>query len=448
MKMETQTQQMPLAVIQPHTAAIDIGSMLMMVAYSDQKGNQCLLETDGFTESLNALAQTLKQSGVKQVAMEATGVYWYSVYEILEENGFQVTLINPKHFKNVLAQKTDVKDCQWIQQLHAHGLLRASHIAPEVYRELKNYVHERNVLQKQKSDTLNRIHRLLTLMNIKVQHMISDIEGVAGMKLVKAIASGITDAEQLLSLIDIKRLKVKKEELLKSLKGIHKEEYVNILNHTLVAYDFFKQQMKDYEKLIEEVLIKMLPADEKGNKPVIEKKKGLIRKNQYSINLKSYLHHLTGVDITQVDGMDEISTLEIISVTGIDMSKWPTSYHFTSWLNLTPRARKSGGKLLGHQKRFTNNKATMAFRLAARTMWNNKGPLGNLYKKLAAKKGSKKAIKAIARKLAVIFYNIMKHQKSFDKTRLVASTEKQNARKVAYLQKEAKKYGYVLQNVA
>src|SRR5712671_4051360 len=186
-KIETQTKGMQLAVIQPHTAAIDVGSMLMMVAYSDAEGRQMLLQADGFTESLDAIAQTLKEAGVKKVAMEATGVYWMSLYEVLEQKGLQVTLINPRHFKNVDAQKTDVKDCQWIQQLHAHGLLRASLIAPEIYRELKSYLHERNVLQKQKSDTLNRVHRMLTLMNIKVQHLISDIEGVSGMKMLRAI---------------------------------------------------------------------------------------------------------------------------------------------------------------------------------------------------------------------------------------------------------------------
>jgi transposase len=170
------------------------------------------------------LAKTLLSAGVKEVAMEATGVYWMSLYEVLEQKGLRVILINPRHFKNVHAQKTDVKDCQWIQQLHAHGLLRASHIAPELFRELKGYLHERNVLQKQKSDTLNRIHRILTLMNIKVQHLISDIEGVTGMELLRAIASGIEEPEELLSLINTDRLKAGKEELLKSLRGIYKQQ--------------------------------------------------------------------------------------------------------------------------------------------------------------------------------------------------------------------------------
>jgi transposase len=448
--MVKQTKGLQLALIHPQTAAIDIGSMLMMVSYSDAQGNQCLLETDGFTQSLETLSQTLKDAGVTSVAMEATGVYWMSLYEILERKGLSVVLINPRHFKNVDAQKTDVKDCQWIQQLHAHGLLRASHIAPEVYRELKLYVHERNILQQQKSDTLNRMHRLLTMMNVKVQHVISDMEGVAGMKILQAIGQGLQEPEEMLSTLsptEIKRLKAGREQLLKSLKGIYKPQHITILNQLMKSYSFFKEQMLAYEKLMEQVLIRMLPEDELGNKPVIAGKKGHVRKNQYSINLKGYLEKIAGIDLTKIDGLDEISVLEILSVTGVDMSKWPTAEHFSSWLNLSPRPKISGGKILGYQKRFTNNRATQAFRLAAQTMWQHKGALGSLYKRLSAQKGSKKAIKAIARKLAVIFYTMLNNKTEYDTNRMQLNPEKQKTKKIASLQKEALKYGYSLQLV-
>lgn len=439
---------MQLAVINQNTAAIDVGSMLMMVSYTDAQGCQCLIETDGFTQSINELAKTLKEACVTHVAMEATGVYWMALYEVLEQHGLTVTLINPRHFKNVTAQKTDVKDCQWLHQLHAHGLLRASHIAPEIYRELKSYLHERNVLQQQKSDTLNRIHRLLTLMNIKVQHLLSDIEGVSAMKLLRAIADGEQNPDVLLSLIELNKLKATEAELHLSLQGIYQPQYIAILQHLLKAYDFFKAEMKMYELYIEQVLQKMLPEDELGNKPVIEKKKGCVRKNQYSINVKGYLEEILQTDCTLIEGLDEIAILTIIAVTGIDMSKWPSSEHFVSWLNLSPRPKVSGGKLLGHQKRFTNNAATQAFRLAAQAMWRNKGPLGNFYRKLAAKTDSKTAIKALARKLAVIFYNVVKHKSTYDKSRLAINEEQRNQRKVAQLKKMAVSYGFVLQPIA
>jgi len=449
MVKNSKTTALPhLAIINPHTAGIDVGSMLMMVSYTDAQGQQQLMETDGFTESLDELARTLQSQGVTHVAMEATGVYWMALYELLEHYGLVVTLINPRHFKNVDAQKTDVKDCQWLQQLHAHGLLRASHIAPEVYRELKNYLHERNVVQNQKSDTLNRIHRLLTQMNIKVQHLISDMEGVSGMKLLRSIAQGISDPAELLTHINVKKLKASREDLLKSLKGVYKEQYILILQHTLKAYDFFKIQMKSYEGLIEEVLKKMLPENESGCIAEIPTKKGLVRKNQYRINLKEYFKQIIGVDVTKIEGLDEISILEIISVTGVEMNKWPSAEHFVSWLNLSPRPKISGGKVLGHHKRFTNNKATQAFRMAAQTMWKHKGVLGHLYRRLAAQKGSKKAIKAVARKLAVIFYTIVNKKQEYDKSKSQVDIEKLQLRKIARLEKEAAKYGLTLQTIS
>jgi len=370
-----------------------------------------------------------------------------ALYQILEQHGLKVTMVNPRHFKNVDAQKTDVKDSQWLHQLHAHGLLRGSHIPQEIYRELRTYLHERNLLQKQKSDTLNRIQRLLTEMNIKVQHLITDLEGVAGMKLLRGIAAGISDPGELLSLIVVQTLKTSKEDLIKSLKGNYKPQFIKVLQHQLVAFDFFKEQMKDYELLIEDLLKKMLPQDEDA-KVEIKKKTISVRKNQYNFNVKDYLNHIVGVDLTKIDGIDEINVLEIISVTGLDMSKWKTADHFTSWLNLSPRPKISGGKIIGYDKRVSNNQASQAFRMAAQTMWHNKGPLGLAYKRLSAQRGTKKAIKAIARKIAVIFYHMIKNKTSFDKDKLKVDTARQEAKRVAFLKKEAAKYGYVLKNIA
>jgi transposase len=443
---QKEKQSLQLAIIRPCCAAVDVGSTMMMISYSDAEGNQYLMEIDAFTEDLEKAANTLQSVGISEIAMEATGSYWMAFYQILEGYGMKITLVNPRHFKNVDAHKTDVKDSQWLHQLHAHGLLRSSHIPQEVYRELRSYLHERNLLQKQKSDTLNRIQRVLTEMNIKVQHLISDIEGVAGMKLLRGIAHGISDPHELLVLID-RKLKATREDLLKSLNGHYRPQLVKILQRQLVAYDFFREQMKDYELLIEEVLTKMLPVNEQGKKPEIEKKKALIRKNQYSINVKDHLKHIIGVDLTEVDGLDEINVLEIISVTGLDMSKWKSSDHFTSWLNLSPRPKISGGKIIGYDKRTTNNKATQAFRMAAQTMWQNKGTLGQMYRRISHR-GTNKAIKAVARRLAVIFYVMVKNKVAFDKDKLKTDTARQEAKKIASLKKEAAKYGFVLQNLA
>jgi transposase len=437
--------QFVLEIINKQSGAIDVGSTMMMISYTDSEGKNHLIEANAYTDDLTEVAVHLKEAGVEKIGMEATGVYWMALYEILERHGIEVTLVNPKHFKNVAGQKTDVLDCQWLHQLHAYGILRASHIAPDIYRELRTYIHERNILQKQKSDTLNRIHKLLTKMNVKFQHLISDIEGVSGMSLLREIASGITNPENLLAKIDITKLKADKADLIKSLKGIYSPSNIYILRKTLESYDFFKRQMKEYEILIESVLKKMLPPDSKKE---IKKKTSYVRKNQYSINVKEYLKRITGIDLTQIDGLDEICILEIISVTGLNLNKWPTADHFTSWLNLSPRKKITGGKVVGHQKRFTNNPATQCFRMAAQSMWHNKSSLGHLYRRLSYQKGSKKAIKAVARKLAVIFYHMLKNRQEYDPKRLQIDTERQKMIKIDRLKREAAKYGLKLQNVA
>ncbi|EHQ28051.1 IS110 family RNA-guided transposase [Mucilaginibacter paludis] len=434
-------------LLNPHSAGIDIGSMLMVVSYTDREGMINLREFDSFTSSLYELAELLQKEGIEKVVMEATGPYWESLYNILEKHGMEMFLVNPSHYRNVSAQKTDINDAQWLHQLLAHGLIRNSHIAPELYRELRQYLHEREIYQNYKSDSLNRMQKTLTLMNIKFQHLISDVEGVAGMKLLRAISSGICDGQTLLARIDVTKLKASPEDLLSSLQGEYKQHYIHILSITLKSYDFFKEQMQVYESHIEHTLKELLAC--KGEAPtVIQQKTKKVRKNQYSFNLKDYLLGILGVDLTEVEGLDEIGLLTILAVTGTNMKKWPTAEHFVSWLNLSPRPKISGGKIIGYERRNNNNPATQAFRLAAHCLWQSKGPMGQQYRRLASTKGSKKAIKAIARKLAVIFYHMVLNKQAFDATRIQPDIEQQKARKIARLQKDAAKLGMIVQKAA
>lgn len=431
-----------LGVIYPYAAGLDVGSTTMMLSYPGESGVQTVREYDAYSEDLYQMAEDLQQAGVTHVGMEATGVYWMAVYEILEQKGFKVTLVNARHYKNVDGQKTDVKDCQWLQQLHAHGLLRSSHIASEQFRELRTYIHERGVFQENKSQTLNRIHKVLTQMNIKFQHEISDIEGVEGMKVLRKIAAGEQNVEVILQCINMKRLKKSTpESLRKSLEGLFKPHYITVLQKHLIAYDFYKEQMLGYEKLIEKVLQQLI-AEHGNDANSIETKTTKARKNEYHFNVGGYLSKLVSVDVAAIDGFDEITALKIIAVVGLDMNKWPTAEHFCSWLNLSPRPKISGGKIIGYQKRFTNNAATQAFRVAAQTMWQHKGSLGHLYRRLSATKGTKKAIKAVARKLAVIFYNMIKYKTNYDPTKVSVDEEKLKNRKLSRLRKEAQKMGY------
>ena len=443
-KKAKESPALQLALLYPQAAGLDVGSMNMVVSYQDSEGKQKVVEYTAYTEDLKKMGQLLINEGVEHLAMEATGSYWMSVYDILEDAGINITLVNARHYKNVTAQKTDVKDAQWLQQLHAHGLLRGSHIAPEKYRELRTYIHERVVFQNQKSDALNRIQKILTQMNIKVQHIISDIEGVAGMQIIQKIANGICTPDEILSDVNTRSLKASHQELVKSLEGQYKPYLIHVLKQHIKAHGFYKEQMKQYEERIEYLLDQLLPVDENGHKPLIKPKTKKSRKNQYSFNLRDYLTAIAGTDLTEIDGLDEATVLSIISITGTDMGKWKTSDHFTSWLNLSPRMKKSGGKLLGHQKRYTNNQATQAFRLGAQSVWNNKNQLGHLYRRLSASKGSKKAIKAVARRLAVIYYQMMKNKTPYEPQRVSIDNERYRILKLKRLQKEAEKLGYAL----
>ncbi|EHQ27630.1 IS110 family RNA-guided transposase [Mucilaginibacter paludis] len=434
-------------LIYPRSAGVDVGSMLMVVSYTDREGLSHVRPFDSFTDSLHELAALLKTAGVQEVGMEATGSYWMTLFTILEDFGMRVTLINPSHYRNV-AQKTDVNDAQWLHQLLSYGMLRHSHIADEPYRELRQYIHGRDTCKDQKSDTLNRIQKNLTQMNVKFQHLISDIEGVAGMKLLRLIAAGATDPDTLLAQVNHALLKASPEDLLSSLKGDYRPHLVTMLRLNLEAFDFQKKQMLAYETYIEGTLQRLVHQKDDALTKPIEKKKGLVRKNQYHFNLKDYLLAILGVDLTEVDGLDEIGLLTILSVTGTDMSKWPTANQFASWLNLSPRQRITGGRVVGHEKRVTHNPASQAFRLAAFSLWQNKGPLGQQYRKLAGTRGKKKAIKAIARKLAVIFYHMVLKQQPYDPKKIAQDPEKQLARKIARLQKDAAKLGWTLQKVS
>lgn len=443
-----------LPVINFHAAGIDVGSTVMAVSYTDNTGNQCLFKTGCFTRELRELSLLLASEGVKDVAMEATGVYWMSLYEMLEDVDIRVTLIHPGHYKNSANLKTDENDSLWIHQYHSCGILRHSHIASEHYRELRSYIHERNVVQKQKSETLTRIQRLLTMMNLKLHHLISDIEGVGGMRILRAIASGVTCAQTLVNLIDAERFKASRDDLVSSLEGLYKEQFVALLKMKLQEYDFFVSQMRGYETLIEETLKKIVVAAENISLSTVpeskkDKKKKYVRKNQYSFDAKQYLHRLLGTDLTKVEGMDEKMLLDVLSVTGSDMSKWPTEKHFTGWLSLSPRRMKTGGKYIGNEKRRTNNPANQAFRISAQSVGNSsKGSLGMLYRRLAAKKGKRTATKAVARKLAVTFYTLVKNRQEYcplisDKR--IKEQEENNIRK---LKKLAKKMGYSIQKTA
>lgn len=429
-------------VINPKAAGIDVGSMLHYVSVPVELTEDSVRKFGGFTSDLEAIATWLSSLGVTTVAMESTGNYWIPLYDVLQSQGLEVYLVNARHVKNVSGRKTDVSDCQWLQKLHTFGLLSASFIPEEQIRKLRSYVRQRNNIEIDKGKDLQHIQRSLTNMNVKLQHLVSDIEGVAAMKIIKDIVSGITDPK-ILAGHRTKGMKASAEEIEKSLEGNYSEEHMFTMIQAMESYYFHLGQMQKCDEKIELLLGQMSPI-KNNEKFETRLKKRKTRKNQYKFDLNSYLKEILGVDLTKVDGVDENTILEVISETGTDLSKWRTVKHFTSWLKLCPNPAISGGRVLGNKGSKTSSRAAKAFRLAARSLHSSKSYLGALYRRLSYKKGSSTAIKAVARKLAVIFYKMVTEKTVFIKTEMETYNEIYKARIIKTLRKKAQSMGFEL----
>jgi hypothetical protein len=462
-----------LPIVNSHAAGIDVGSREMWVTYTNPEGKIGQFKSGCFTKDLDEIASILLKEEVTAVAMESTGVYGGPLREKLEESGISVTVINPGMYKKPDI-KDDPHDSSWIHLYHSVDLFKKSHFAGEQWRDLREYIHERDVIMTQKAVTLTRIQRQLSMMNVKIQNVISDIEGVGGMKVIRAIAGGETDSEKLVGLLNVALFKASKEELAASLKGNYRPCLVNVLKEKLAEYDFFVSQMRKYEHYIIAILDHLSEVEEakrrvketmgqkenkEGKKTAPKKtaknqtkqtkqKTTKARKNEYSFDGGNYLLRILGIDLTKVEGFNDKSLLTILSVTGIDMSQWKSVRQFVAWLRLSPRPKKSANKVVGYDYSKTNNPATQALRMCAQSLHNSKSPLGCLYRKLLVRNGPKTAIKAVARKLAVLLYTPIKKGVGYSTEYVETEKKKQRVRDEHKLHKLAKQLGYDLTKIA
>lgn len=450
MKKRTATSKTSaLRVVHAKAAGIDVASMVHYVAVPVGLCAQPVRHFGAFTADLEALAAWLVSVGITTVAMESTGNYWLSLYEVLEANGLEVCLVNARHLKNVSGRKTDVADCQWLQQLHSYGLLSPSFIPDELTRPLRCYVRQRNALEKEKARDLQHLQRSLTNMNLKLQHVLSDIEGVVGMQIIEAIAAGESDAA-VLARYRSKAMKATEAELVECLRGNYRAEHIFCLQQALASYRFHIGQMRACEEKIEQLLAARATGVDSAEKEafVARPKSQKVRKNQYSFDVSSYLQQLLGVDLTQVAGLGEATVLDVVSETGTDLSKWPSAKHFTSWLKLCPNPAKSGGKVLGHKGNKTSSRATQAFRLAARALHSSQHPLGVLYRRISHRKGAATAIKAVARKLAVLFYQMVSKKTAYCPVETAGDEAKLKERMIKNLRKKALALGLEVKKIS
>lgn len=430
--------------IRENCAGIDIGSKEIFISVEDQPVIKFLT----FTEDFENARDYLLQNKVKTIAMEATGVYWVILYEILEQAGFDVWLVDGRETKQVPGRKTDVKDCQWIQQLHSYGLLNRCFIATSDIKELRSYMRLRDDHIQSSSMHINHMNKALIEMNIRLKAVLSQIQGYSGITIIEAILGGERDIEFLTNLCHTSVLKEKKELISKSLNGKYTEAGMFALRQAYDGYKFYIQQIQQCDNQIN-IVLNRLGNTGKGYEN--ETKRKPIRHNEPEVdNLGSnMLNVFDGKDATVISGITDYTWLQLLSETGRDLSRWPTEKHFASWLGLSPGQNNSGNKKRNKRKK-GSLKAGQKFRLVAQSLINSKGTaLGVFGRKLKARKGAGIATKAVARKVAESYWRVMVKGIEYAEIGVKQYEEKIKAQKLKTLNRLANEFNlHIADNVS
>jgi len=419
-------------LLNPDAAGIDISSKEHFVAVPKDRAAHCVRCFQSFTSDLHDLANWLRSCNIRTVAMESTGVYWFQLYTILLDYGFEVYLVNAHHVKNVPGRKSDVSDARWLQELHSFGLLNKCFQPNNMTRSLRNYVRQRKQLIKEMTRQTNRMLKSLELMNVKLNNVIRDIHGKTGRLIITAILQGQRNPKELIKHRD-PGIKASAEVLEKSLTANWREEQLFNLQQALEHYDFLQKQLRQCDHQSEMVILKMIDSTSDLKQLKASKK----QKNQPKFNVEQHLYNVLGVDVTQIYGIKSTAALTIYSETGGDLkNKFPSEKQFLSWLNVVPDNKISGGKLLSSKVKKKKNIAGQAFRDAASTLWRAQNPLGEYLRKKKAKSGTKKAIVATARKIAAIYYKMVTQKVNFDPEKIKKQTTQHLENKAKYLEKQ------------
>ncbi len=374
-----------LEIVNPNAAGIDIGSAVHYVCVPEGRDEQRVQKFGCFTEDLHNLAQWLKKCKVTTVAMESTGVYWIPLFQILESYKFEVRLVNARHVKNVPGRKSDVQDCQWLQQLHSYGLLHGSFRPDNQMCVLRSYVRQRKNLTESASTHILRMQKALIQMNIQLHKVISHITGITGMKIIEAIIEGERDPEKLAKFRDA-RIKNDQSTIAKALAGDYREEHLFTLKQEFELYNIYQEKIAECDRNIE-AYYKTFETKSCESKQ-LSKQKNKNSKSKPSFALYEELHRITGMDFTKIPGFDVLSIQTIVSEVGINHSKWPTEKHFSSWLGLSPANKVTGEKVFNTRTRKVINRAANALRIAAHSVGNSKSALGAYYRRLKKRLGS------------------------------------------------------------
>lgn len=438
-----------LPVLFPNTAGIDIGSKSHYVAVPSERDSRPVREFSTFTADLHQMVNWLRECGIKDIIMESTGVYWLSAFELLESSGFNVKLVNARHVKNVSAHKTDVLDCQWLQQLGTFGLVKGAFRPADAILPLRTYLRQRDMLIKSAAVHIQHMQKALTQMNLHLHNVISDITGVTGMAIIRKIVAGTTDPKVLASLRD-ERCRNPEEVIEASLVGNYRKEHLFSLKQALELYDFYAEKIAACDRQIEKEAKRQetkcdsekLQQLKKNSRPPRVCKK--LKKHEYAFDLTSELIRITGVDLTKIPAMGASTALTIVSEIGLDMSRWRSAKSFASWLGLCPGNKVSGGRKLSGKTKPCANRVAIALRIAANTLYNSECAFGAFLRRMKARLGSPKAITALAHKLAKLIYRMLKYGGEYVEKGVEFYEEMYRKRREASLRKKAKEMGYDL----
>ena len=449
MMRKMQTEDLSLEVIHPDAGGIDIGNESHYVAVPPGRDSQSVRRFGCTTAELKAMAAWLKQCRIQTVAMQSTGVYWVAVYDILEQGGLEVYLVNARDTKNLPGRKSDVQESQWLMKLHTYGLLRNSFRPSQEIRVMRTYWRQRNDLVQSAGRHILRIQKALTQMNLQLANVLTDISGATGQAIIKAILAGERDAHKLAEFRD-PRVKASEEQIAQSLEGNWQEDLLFVLKQEHEGYEFCQKQMIECDRQLKQYLQQRedrsqgAPLPEEKRKGRLKKKKG----NAPQFGLREGLFRMTGTDLTRIDSIDVMTATTIVSEAGYDMSKWGTENHFVSWLRLCPDNRISGNKVIGKGRLPTNNPVSIALKMAASTLRLSKTYLGAQFRRFRTRLGAPIAIKAMAAKLARLVYRILRYGMKYVDRGVEFYEAQHRGRQIKNLKSTAAKLGFRLVEAA
>lgn len=435
-------------MINPHAAGIDVHSEEMWVCVPADRTERTVRKFGAYTNDLYAIADFLRTCRITSVAMESTGVYWIPLYQILEERGFTVCLTNARHLKSIAGRpKTDRLDCQWIQRLHSYGFLKTSFRPADEICRIRAIQRHRGTLIQEASRHILHMQKALDQMNLKLSKVLTDITGVSGMASIEHIVKGERNPKTLAAFRD-HRCKRSEAEIANALTGDYRDEHLFVLAQALEGYRFVQTQRQACDREIEARVTALDKQVDASQTPPLPRPQVSRSRRANTIQFvgdgHTLLYELFGTDVTAIPGLDVTNSFVLLSELGADLQAWERGANFVSWLGLSPTAHSSAGRVKSTRTNTVKNRASQVFQLAAQSAGRSKTALGAFYRRMKARIGAPKALTATARKIALIFYQMVTKREPYREASEVAYTQQQKDRVVTRLKRQAKHFGFVL----